>query len=196
MASTLNKDDLLLKKFSEELELRDQAKFMGEKIIEEAGTMISLLHRGKVKEARKLLVNLKKRIEAMQKMCYDHPRLFRLSIIKDADMEFVEATCYFYFITENQIPPFGFFTVDPDEYVLGLADLVGELRRRCLDSIRLNKLDLATKTFEKMTEIYEFIWKFEYPKKLVKGLRHKIDVDRKLLEDTRLILTQAHILLK
>ncbi|PSN90092.1 hypothetical protein B9Q09_01865 [Candidatus Marsarchaeota G2 archaeon ECH_B_SAG-C16] len=194
MPSKPNSEDPLLSRFMEELDLKEKVKLVGGKTIEECGTVISLLHRGRIEEADRLLSSVKKRVGLITKLCTEHPILLRLPVVRDANMEYVEAVCYYFFLTEGRVPPYTSFKVEPDEYILGLADLVGELRRRCLDLIRMGKLELASKTFDQMVETYEYIWRFEYPKKLVKGLRHKIDIDRKLLEDTRLILTQAHIL--
>ncbi|MEM0271326.1 MAG: haloacid dehalogenase [Thermoprotei archaeon] len=174
--------------------MKERVRLLGGKAVEECGTAISLLHRGRVEEAKKLLSSVKKRAALIVKLCSAHPVLLRMPIIRDMNTEYVEATCYYHFLAEGKIPPYTSFNVEPDEYILGLADLIGELRRRCLDLIRMGKYELASKTFDQMVETYEYIWRFEYPKKLVKGLRHKVDVDRKLLEDTRLILTQAHIL--
>lgn len=186
----------LMEKFTQQLSVKEHVKLVAGKIIEECGMAISLLHRGNIEEARRLLTNVKRRVKRLTRICLENPTVFRLSIVRDAKMEYVEAAAFYHYLVEGKIPNHEFFGVEPEEYVLGLADLVGELRRRCLDLIRMGKLESASQTFEQMVETHQFVWRFEYPKKLVRGLRHKIDVNRKLLEDTRLILTQAHILAK
>lgn len=194
MSFTPDTYNQLLQKLIEEQRIKEKVKQVAGKTIEECGTAISLLHRNRIEEAKKLLTKVKRRMGFLKKVCRTHPTMLRLSIVKGAKAEYVEAESYYQYLATGKIPSFEFFDVEPEEYVLGLADLVGELRRRCLDLIRMGKLEAATQTFEQMAETHQFVWRFEYPKKLVKGLRHKIDVNRKLLEDTRLILTQAHIL--
>jgi translin len=166
------------------------------KSIEEAGMLISLIHRGEIDKAKEKLSAVKKRLKKVEKFVSENKIVLRLSIIRDAKSEYVEAVCLFHLITKGELPKFSVLNVEPDEYILGLADLIGELRRRCLDLIRINRIDEATKVFSRMEELYLFVWSFEYPKKIVRGLRHKLDVDRRLLDDTRLILTQAHLTLK
>jgi len=185
--------DTLMRKFMDESVVKEKVKQVGGEIIEGCGMAISLLHRGKTAEAKKLLANVKRRIRLLTEICTSHPKVLRIQVVKDAKIEYVEAMCYYHYLLKGNIPSYDSLNVEPEEYVLGVADLVGELRRRCLDLIRMGKLELAGKTFEDMVETYEFVWRFEYPKKLVRGLRHKIDVNRRLLDDTRLILTQAHI---
>jgi translin len=183
--------DLLKKQYA----VKESVTELCGKSIEESGMLISLLHRGEINKAKERLKVVKKSLKKVEKFVSENNSVLRLSIIRDAKSEFVEAVCLFHLITEGEIPEFSVLDVEPDEYILGLADLIGELRRRCLDLVRINKVDEATKVFSKMEELYYFVWSFEYPKKIVKGLRHKLDVNRRLLDDTRFILTQAYITL-
>ena len=80
---------------------------------------------------------------------------------------------------------------DPDElqttyssYLMGLCDLVGELRRTVLDSIRLGKQKNADEYLTMMEEIYDVILRFDYPSGLV-PIKKKQDMVRGLLEKTR-----------
>lgn len=116
--------------------------------------------------------------------------------MRDSRVEFVEATCLFSLVTRNSIPSYSDLKVRPDEYLLGLADFIGELRRRCLEQIRMGEYEKASSTFGVMETVYEFLWGFEYPKKFVKDLRHKLDIDRKLIDETRFILAQARITMR
>ena len=80
---------------------------------------------------------------------------------------------------------------DPDElqttyssYLLGLCDLVGELRRTVLDSIRSGKQKNADNYLTMMEEIYDVIIRFDYPSGLV-PIKKKQDMVRGLIEKTR-----------
>ena len=80
---------------------------------------------------------------------------------------------------------------DPDElhttyssYLLGLCDLVGELRRTALDSIRTGKAKKADDYLSMMEEIYDVIIRFDYPSGLI-PIKKKQDMVRNLIERTR-----------
>jgi translin len=80
---------------------------------------------------------------------------------------------------------------DPDElnttytsYLLGLCDVVGELRRGALDSILEGESSKANKYLEYMDKIYDAIMKLDYPSGLV-PIKRKQDMVRSLIEKTR-----------
>jgi len=70
---------------------------------------------------------------------------------------------------------------------------VGEMRRAVLESLRKGDKAKGREIMEEMETIYEELWKLEYPKSLVPGLRQKIDALRKLVEDTRHDLFLAEV---
>ena len=80
---------------------------------------------------------------------------------------------------------------DPDKiqttyssYLLGLCDLVGELRRTALDSIRAGKAKKADKYLTMMEDIYNVIIRFDYPAGLI-PIKKKQDMVRGMIEKTR-----------
>ncbi len=74
-------------------------------------------------------------------------------------------------------------------FLHGLCDLVGELRRFTLDSIRLNDIEVAEQALQVMDEIFGQLVTLDYPNALVPGIRRKTDLIRNLLERTRGDLT-------
>ena len=164
-------------------------------VIQECGTAISLVHRGENEDAKKLLESARNRLNALSARSTE-TLLFPTDVLKDSRVEFVEAACLLSVATTNSLPTYPSLKVRPDEYLLGLADFIGELRRRCLEQIRMGDYERASSTFELMETVYEFLWSFEYPKKFVKDLRRKLDVNRKLVDETRFILAQARIVMR
>ena len=82
--------------------------------------------------------------------------------------------------------------VDPEKirvpstsYLLGLADVVGELRRRTLDSLRRGNLKNAEKSLENMEFIHDALMGLEKAPRSVSELRRKSDVARRVIEATR-----------
>jgi translin len=69
-------------------------------------------------------------------------------------------------------------------YLLGLGDVVGELRRFSLEHLRQGDIKLASAYLEKMERIQDALMRFDYPTALV-ALKRKQDVARSLIEKTR-----------
>jgi translin len=75
--------------------------------------------------------------------------------------------------------------INPLNYALGLADVVGELRRYVLDNIRKSQIDDLNEILESMDEIYTYLFSLDYPSGITQDLRRKIDVARNIIERTR-----------
>ena len=75
--------------------------------------------------------------------------------------------------------------VPPTSYLLGLADVVGELRRRTLDLLRQGDVKGAVKSLETMECIYDELVVRSEALYLVPELRRKSDVARRIIEATR-----------
>jgi translin len=83
------------------------------------------------------------------------------------------------FISDKEI------NVPKISYILGLGDVVGELRRLALDSLRKGKTKKAEKFLKIMEKIYEELVNLDEIQFLVNGIRRKCDVARRLIEITR-----------
>jgi translin len=76
------------------------------------------------------------------------------------------------------------------DYVLGLADVIGEYRRMALDALREGNVEKSEKCLEMMDEIYIELMAMDEAYMLVPGLRRKCDTARKIIEATRGDVTQ------
>ena len=81
--------------------------------------------------------------------------------------------------------PFCEFMINPLNFLLGLADVIGELRRYALDNIRNSRVEDLNYILENMDEIYTYLFTLDYPSGVTQDLRHKVDVARTLIEKTR-----------
>ncbi|MFV2016405.1 MAG: hypothetical protein ACC656_13320, partial [Candidatus Heimdallarchaeota archaeon] len=116
-----------------------------------------------------------------------------------AFQEYIEALLLHNFVFNKDSPPIiPLTTVQKDifipyvAYLHGLCDLVGELRRFVLDSIRFNNLDDGERALEIMDELFSQLVTLDYPNALVPGIRRKTDLIRNLLEKTRGDITFTH----
>ncbi|WP_292460480.1 haloacid dehalogenase [Methanothermococcus sp.] len=100
--------------------------------------------------------------------------------------EYVEAIVFYNIVFNNKFLEYSEFKendVKPENYILGLCDVIGELRRMVLESIKNDNVEDAEKYYGFMEKIYEFIMKFDYYH-VIDGLRRKQDISRSLLEKT------------
>jgi translin len=76
-------------------------------------------------------------------------------------------------------------------YMNGLAETIGELRRRCLDILRHGYSDEAERRLDLMDEIYSLLVTVDYPDAITHGLRRQTDLVRGIIERTRADLTTS-----
>jgi len=79
--------------------------------------------------------------------------------------------------------------IEYNTYVNGLAECIGELRRRCLDILRQGYSEDAERLLSAMDEIYNFLVTMDYPDAVTQGLRRQTDLVRGIIERTRADLT-------
>jgi translin len=70
-------------------------------------------------------------------------------------------------------------------YLNGLAEVVGELRRRTLDILRHGYSQEAERLLGLMDDIYGVLVSMDYPDAITSGLRRQTDVARSIIEKTR-----------
>ena len=133
----------------------------------------------KIKKAKTLLAKLK------QKTTGD---LGRYLLTPEQDLE--EAISLLAIIEGKQIPSYKSMKVSGESYILGLLDCIGELKRQIVDQIRIGHSKKAEKYFEIMENLYLILYPFTTYDKIVKESRRKLDVNRMLVEETRLVLTE------
>jgi translin len=110
---------------------------------------------------------------------------------RNALQEYAEAFIFNLILTENRIPSFMELNIDPASYLLGISDALGELKREIIKKIDQWNVDEAAKLLELMRSINSELSKWDLPDAIAPGLRHKVDVNRHLIEDLEMILSEA-----
>ena len=105
------------------------------------------------------------------------------NILKPVKQELVEVEVLLSIVEDKPIPSPEDLGVGIPIYALGVADVIGELRREILIAISNNDLRLADRFLEWMQILVEEISQFAYPNSLI-PIRHKVDVGRSLLDKT------------
>ena len=187
----------IAKKLDKKNDLREKMLTKSRTIVHNCGKGIKNIHSGKYKEVLDLINQIKEMIESlMQSINKDTPELAYNGNIYVMYQEFTELCILNSIITKDTFISYQDLNVPINSYLLGLCDVVGELRRYCLDSIRKNKIDDAEKSLKFMDEIFENLSSLNYPNGLVHNLRRKSDVARLLVEKTRADVTMAWVMLR
>ena len=104
--------------------------------------------------------------------------------------EYSEANIFLKLIEESRFVSATEINVPAIDYVLGLADTVGEFRRLTLDALREGNVAKGEELLEIMDEIFVELMGMDEAYVLVPGLRRKCDVARRIIEITRGDITQ------
>ncbi|MFX1451655.1 MAG: haloacid dehalogenase [Promethearchaeota archaeon] len=187
--------DSIINKIREALDeedtFREKALQDVRKIIRNSGSSIRAVHKGEFEKAREFIDEAEGLIKKLEELRINSPIIYYKNYITDAQQEFCEARLFYGLITKENVE-----ILSPEKlvisniaYLLGIADLIGELRRYALDSIRRDEIDKAEIILDYMSDIYENLISLDYPSGITPGLRRKCDVARGLIEKTRSELT-------
>ena len=114
-----------------------------------------------------------------------YPDLFHAGYTQDALKEFVEANVTCALIRNEPLQTPEELVVEPSTYLNGLAEVVGELRRRSLDILRHGYSPEVERLLGIMDEIYSVMVTMDYPDAITNGLRRQTDLARGIIEKTR-----------
>jgi translin len=111
----------------------------------------------------------------------------------DALQEGVEACLLAQLAEHRPLPTPRSLHVEPEEYLAGLADAVGEVRRLALHALSTEQVDLAIARLDQLEALYRVLLRFETTRAIL-PLKPKQDAARSLLERTRSEVTLARML--
>lgn len=148
-------------------------------------------HRGDFGEARTLITEAHQIIEQAVSELPSSDFMTKSKALDIAYQELTEAANILSLIETGEYTPPSKYNIPSRPYLTGLADVIGELRRAALDSLRKDDVGRAEVLLVYMEDILEGLQSFDYPNALVPDLRRKCDVGRSLVEGTRGDLTRA-----
>jgi translin len=143
------------------------------------------IHQKKFEEAQKLISDAKNLLCALQEKAKQYPDVVYGGMLSAAYQEFAEANIFLTLIKEDRFLTPKEINVPSIDYVLGLADVIGEYRRLALDYLREGEVEKGEKCLRTMDEIFIQLLGLDEAYMLVPGLRHKSDADRRIIETTR-----------
>jgi translin len=146
---------------------------------------ILLIHQKKYVDAEKLVKSAKEKISSLQDLAKDYPEIVYGGMFSAALQEYSEARIFLTLVKESRFVTPAEVKVPSVDYVLGLADVIGEYRRLALDNLREGKVKKGEECLEIMDQVFIQLLALDEAYMLVPGLRHKSDIARRIIETTR-----------
>lgn len=146
---------------------------------------ILLIHQKRFDDAEKMVASAKERILSLQDIAKQHPEIIYGGMLSAALQEYSEANIFLILVKEERFVTPTEINVPSVDYVLGLADVIGEYRRLALDNLREGEVEKGEKCLQIMDQIFIQLLALDEAYMLVPGLRHKSDIARRIIESTR-----------
>jgi len=173
-----------LKRFFDLQEKRAKAaEELSREVVRLCSKGVMLIHRHG--DVRPLLSAAERALKRLEKISVNP------SVLEIAQQEFGELFILKYILEKGKIPEPEQVGIPYYPYLMALADVVGELRRELLDSLRRREFKRAEEFLQHMEGIFEFLSTFDHPESILPGLRRKRDILRRVLEESRGDLTLA-----
>jgi translin len=115
------------------------------------------------------------------------------ALAHDALQESVEASLLHALHRSERLPTPAQLRVEPESYLSGLADVVGEIRRLILHELSAGNIVAAEEKMLRLEDLYRLLLRFETTRAIL-PLKPKQDAARGILERTRGDVTMARLL--
>ncbi len=168
---------------------RDEALAVCRILTRHAAHAIRAIHRSEADQAAEQLAAGKKLATQLKTSLNKFPDLYFSGYTQDALKEYSEAMITCALIQNQPLPTPEDLDVEYATYLNGLAEVTGELRRRCMDILRLGYSQEAERLLACMDDIYSVLVTIDYPDAITNGLRRHTDLTRGIVERTRGDLT-------
>ena len=180
-----------LNEFSSHLK---QVESSREKLIKENREIISscskaiiLLHSNKIQEATDLIDKALNLIRDLKKFVISDLDRY----LWPAEQEYVEAYILREIVEKKpSISSHIELDVSLNAYLMGLLDCIGEIKRMIYDNLRRNDFETSLSLFAIMQSFYDSIYPFSIYDNILSGVRKKLDVGKRIIEDVRITVTE------
>ncbi|GBF09359.1 conserved hypothetical protein [Aeropyrum pernix] len=173
---------------SERDKAREEAIRLARDVVRYSGWAVTAVHKGSLEEAWGHLARAEEAVGMLRSILEPYPDLMTAGFANNAFSEYVEARLFIDIITGRGLSSPDELRVPIVPYIQGLGDLVGELRRLSLELVRRGEFRKAWSLLDIMEAIYLELRSLDYPEALLPGVRHKADVARRLVDDTKAML--------
>jgi len=173
------------KNFDARTAARDNALAQARQLTRACSLAIRAVHRDETETMNSHLQDARKLADTLRDSLATYPDLFYAGYTQDSLKEFVEANVTCALIRNEPLQTPEELIVEPSTYLNGLAEVVGELRRRVMDILRHGYSTEVERLLGYMDEIYSVMVTMDYPDAITNGLRRQTDLARGIIEKTR-----------
>jgi translin len=177
--------DRIRQKFDVRTAMRDQALAQARQLTRACSLAIRAVHRDDKETMETQLMQAHNLATKIRAELASHADLYYAGYTQDALKEFVEANVTCALIQSQGLQTPEELGVEDSTYLNGLAEVVGELRRRILDILRHGYSQEAERLLSHMDDIYSVLVTMDYPDAITNGLRRQTDLARSIIEKTR-----------
>jgi translin len=166
-------------------EERDRALAQARTLTRHCANAIRAVHRDELNLASEHLEEARLLAKSLRENLANLPEFYYAGYTQDALKEYAEAALVYALINNTQFPSPEDLLLEAATYLQGLAEAVGELRRRVLDMLLKGNPSEAERLLGEMDDIYAILVTMDYPDAITGGLRRLTDVARGIIERTR-----------
>jgi translin len=175
--------------FEARTKAREQALSETRTLTRDCAIAIRAVHRNDSDLARQHLENAAELANELRDNLANYPDLYHAGYTQDALKEYAEASIVYALLNNNPLPSPEDLNLEHNTYIKGLAESIGEMRRRCLDILRHGYSNEAEILLSHMDDIFAILVTMDYPNAITGGLRRLTDIMRGVIERTRGDLT-------
>ena len=177
------------RQFDAKTEARERALPAARRAIRSSANAIRATHRGDLELADRLMEEARAAVEEGMEAVREHSDVAEAGFLQDAQKEYTEARVTAAIVAGRDIPGPEQLGVALAPFLNGMAEAIGEARRRILDLLRSGDVQGSEDLLAAMEDIYHVLVSMDYPDAITGNLRRSTDVARGLLERTRGDLT-------
>ena len=166
-------------------QIRDETHESMRKATSLSKQAILLIHQKRFDDSEKMVASAREKIVSLQDQAKQYPEIIYGGMLSAALQEYSEANIFLVLVKEDRFLTPVEINVPSVDYVLGLADVIGEYRRLALDNLREGEVKKGEKCLDTMDQIFIQLLALDEAYMLVSGLRHKSDIARRIIENTR-----------
>jgi translin len=171
---------------------REGAYAASRRVIRAAANAIRAIHRREREEAERLLKEATASLDVVRQAIAQRSELIGAGFVLDAQKEYAEARLvYGLLVDDKPLPGPDELGISVSAWLNGLAETVGELRRRMLDLLRAGAHEGAEAALALMEDILALLVTIDFPDGVTGGLRRSTDIARSITERSRGDLTTA-----
>ena len=180
-----------LEEFASKHAARERGLQISREVIRLSANAIRAVHRHEFEQARALTSQASTSLADAASILEEWPEIYYTGFLSDARKEYAEACITLALISGGAFPRAADLGVEMAPYLNGMGEVIGEMRRFILDSLRRNDTRRCEELMDVMDEIYTLLVTMDFPEGVTGGLRRTTDGMRGVLERTRGDLTMA-----